>query len=425
MSGRRTAAKLATLIAVMVAQSQPMCDFCRVQRKLIALLTLLNTFNYLDRYLVASVLPILSAELLLNNEQSGRLVAAFVVGYFLFSPLFGYLGDRLKRPWLMAAGALLWSAATIGSGLATGFWIFVLMRILVGVGEASFGTISPGYLKDQLNDPIRLNNALSIYFAAIPVGSALGYVVGGFFARHYGWQMGFYVAGAVGLLLAPLLLALPEKRRTRAQPAPLLPGLKKILGTPILGFAIGGYVFNSFALNGIAAFMTKYGVTLGFDIADINIYFGGILVVAGFFGTTCGGWAASRLARRSGAAQRTMMTFVALTAIAGAVPLGIAFAVQSQTLFLVLCFIAEILIFAGTAPVNSVIVLGAPAELVTLTQGLTIFALNLFGAFLAPIAVGLVADHFSLALGMQLCSSAMLCAGIVWWIGRGARSSKG
>lgn len=395
-----------------------------MQKKLIGLLTLLNTLNYLDRYLVAAVLPILSAEFALNNEQGGQLVSAFVVGYFIFSPLFGYLGDRLPRPLLMAFGAALWSLATIGSGLATGFWIFVFMRVLVGIGEASFGTISPGYLKDRLNDPIRLNTALSIFFAAIPVGSALGYVVGGFFAKRFTWHVGFYTAGVIGVLLALTLLWLPEGRVKSEKPPALRAGLRSIWSLPILRYAIGGYVCNSFALNGVAAFVTKYGVQIGFDIEAINLYFGGILVIAGFLGTTGGGLIASRMARRSADPARFMMVFVAIGAVASVIPLAAAFLVESHNAFLICCFLAELLIFAGVAPINSVIVLGAPGNLVTLTQGVTIFALNLFGAFLAPIVVGRVADDFGLATGLQLCSAAMFAAGAVWWCGRhGARAA--
>ena len=128
--------------------------------------TVINILNYLDRALVASVLPILVAELSLTNEQGGRLVSTFVLGYFIFSPIFGYLGDRYNRPCLMAVGVFLWSLATIATGLAGGFWVFVAARVMVGVGEASFGAVAPGYIKDLIRDPIKVNSALSLYFSA-------------------------------------------------------------------------------------------------------------------------------------------------------------------------------------------------------------------------------------------------------------------
>jgi MFS family permease len=383
----------------------------------LALFTAINLLNYLDRYLVAAVLPLIMSDMALTNEEGGRLVAAFVFGYFLFSPVFGYLGDRYDRPKLMALGVVVWSLATIGTGLATGFAVFFAVRILVGIGEASFSTIAPGFLKDRIGDPIKLNSALAIFFAAIPVGAALGYVVGGEVAHHLNWQAAFFVGGIPGILLAVFLLRFRDQRAAPSGEARAAVGVRAVFARPILRYAIGGYVLNTFALTGLAAFVTKYGVELGFDIAEINRAFGLILVLSGFLGTVCGGKLASVLAARSGDTTGTLFRFIGVSALIGAPAMWCAFTVADRNLFLVLCFVAELLVFAATAPVNSLIVVNAPERGETITQGVTIFCLNLFGALLAPIVVGRIADASSLTTAMQVGGGVMLMSGVVWLLG--------
>jgi len=388
-----------------------------VTRLHLAFFTAINVLNYLDRYLVAAVLPLIMAGMSLSNEEGGRLVSAFVFGYFLFSPVFGYLGDRWHRPMLMCIGIVGWSLATIATGFAQTFLWFFLIRMAVGVGEASFSTIAPGYLRDRVNDPVRLNSVLSIFFAAIPVGSALGYVVGGHLGQHYSWQTAFFVGGLPGLLLGVLLLRFREVRRTAAIGEPVLAGLRAIGRSRVLVLAILGYVLNSFALNGVAAFVSKHGLTLGFDLAGINASFGQILVLAGVIGTVGGGRLASRLAAGTPDPTRVLFRFLGVTGLLATPFLLGAFLVEDRAAFLWLCFAAEVLIFAGTAPVNSIIVSAAPEGAVTLTQGVTIFALNLFGALLAPILVGALADATSLQAALQGLALPLGLSGLVWYLG--------
>ena len=136
-------------------------------------LTGLNLLDYLDRQLLAAVLTPIKTELNLSDEQLGTIQSAFMWGYFLTSPIFGYLGDRVPRRWLVAAGVFVWSFGTLMSGHVSALGALIFFRVLVGFGEASFGTISPGWIADLFPSGKR-NNAISIFYLAIPVGSALG-----------------------------------------------------------------------------------------------------------------------------------------------------------------------------------------------------------------------------------------------------------
>ena len=389
----------------------------KISRPQILLLTALNTLNYLDRYLIAAVLPLIMKDLALSNQQGGLVVSAFVIGYCIFSPVFGYLGDRKHRPALMAFGVAVWCLATIATGLTSALSILIFIRIIVGVGEASFAAIAPGYLKDAISNPVALNSTLSLFYVAVPVGSALGYLLGGVMGETWGWQSAFWFGGIPGLFLVGWLFMLPEHRGQHAPPPPLLPGLKDMLGRPILWVAIGGYILNSFALNGLAAFVASYGLTLGFSLTGINSYFGQILVVSGLVGTLVGGRLASKIGRRSPNFIGSLFAFIGIASLLGAPFLLLAFSIADKYIFLGSCFLAALFIFAATAPVNTIIVEACPRHLVTLTQGLTILCLNIFGAFVAPLVVGKIADTFSLQLGLQIVSAAMFLSGIVWLLG--------
>ena len=149
------------------------------------ILTGLNLVNYLDRFVLNAVRTPLANDFGISYGDSGWTVTAFMVGYFVTSPFFGYLGDRMSRKWLIATGIFVWSLGTVLTGFAGGFATLLIYRVLVGLGEASYATISPSLIADTFG-PERRNNALTIFYVAIPVGSALGYILGGEISAHWG-----------------------------------------------------------------------------------------------------------------------------------------------------------------------------------------------------------------------------------------------
>lgn len=383
-------------------------------------LTAINLLNYFDRYLLAALLPSVQQELGLSHTAGGALLSAFVVGYFIFSPIFGYLGDRLRRPLLMGVGVALWSLATAGTAGVATFAALIFTRMLVGVGEASFATIAPGFIKDRVDSPEHLNRALSVFFTAIPVGAALAYALSGALISYIPWRSIFLLAGLPGLVMALMLLRLRERRRDSIeQSSTLSPGLRRIVAQPTLRLAIGGYALQAFALNGIAAWITTLGEQRGFGYEQTNMVFGIILVLTGLIGTLVGGRLSTRYLERSPNKIRTLFLFTAYSAALGIPFLAACFAVTNATLFFASCAVAELVIFAGTAPLNALIVLAAPPGLTTLTQGVTIATINLVGALLAPLLIGAAADLISLPAGLQLATVSLTGAVLLWWRGGG------
>lgn len=395
--------------------------------RLLAFLTLINILNFFDRYIVQAVEPLLKSEFALTNQQSGLLGAAFVVGYILFSPLFGFFGDRVDRRILMGIGLIAWSLFTGLTGLASGFYYFLLARMLVGVGEASFGAIVPSFLKGRVADMVALNSALSIFYVAIPVGSALGYIAGGQLAASWGWRNLFLLATLPGLLLSIGFVFIAKEDRSRIvreERPSFLQGVGAIMRSRVLRLTILGYILQTFALNGIAMFVVRHVAALGMveDVAARN--FGLNLAITGFIGALGGGQLASRLVARSTMQVRGLLLFVGITTALGVPFLSGALLLATPWGFLALCFVAQIALFAGTAPLNSVLVARAPLGLEAFTQGITIFAIQLLGGALAPILIGYVADLLitvggfsptvALAYGLQVSSVAMVLAAFVW-----------
>ena len=256
----------------------------------LAILSGINLLNYLDRYVLPAVLTPIKDELHLSDSRLGALGTAFMLGYFLTSPIFGYLGDRLPRKRLIALGVVVWSAGTMLSGRAGGVAELVLFRVLVGLGEASYGTISPAWIADLYGAKKR-NNALSIFYAAIPVGSALGYLAGGIIAAHWGWRPAFYVAGAPGLFLGLGLLRLREPSRGANDPgeSPSAAGPNRGLAQAFHAYAglfgirsyvlvVAGYVAQTFALGGFAFWAPTFLYRVhGMSVQSAGLFFGGTL----------------------------------------------------------------------------------------------------------------------------------------------------
>jgi MFS family permease len=217
-------------------------------RTALGVLTGLNVLNYVDRYVGAAMLPLILSSLALSDAQGGLLQSAFILSYSLVSPLAGWLGDRYARLRLAAGGVLVWSVATVASGLAPSYAMLLLARTVIGVGEASYAVVTPSLLSD-LYPPERRARVFAIFYAAIPVGTALGYALGGTIGSAFGWRTAFFAAGAPGAVLALALLAVAEPTRGASDGADARPPTPMALRPSLLALrARPSYVFNTAAL---------------------------------------------------------------------------------------------------------------------------------------------------------------------------------
>ncbi len=381
------------------------------------ILTGLNLFNYFDRYVLSAVLPSLQRDLQLNDGDAGRLATAFMLGYFITSPFFGYFGDRASRKWLIAAGIFVWSLGTLLTGYAGTFAVLVGFRVLVGVGEASYATISPSYISDTFGADKR-NNALTIFYVAIPVGAALGGIVGGMIAAEWGWRHAFIWAGAPGLLLALVLLPFQEPVRGAADGAGELAKPKpadvfKLFRLPEYVLVVGGYVAYTFALGAFG----HWGPTFLHRVHGVAeeaaaTFFGAVLVVAGLVGTFAGGFAATAWRKRNQAAYAWVL---ALSILAG-VPFSLAaFLAGSQFVSMACLAGAMFLLFLSTGPVNTLILETVPVNLRASAMAMSIFLIHLFGDIWSPEIVGRLSDSWhSLQKAVLILPVALLVGAGLW-----------
>src|SRR5512136_2077200 len=194
------------------------------RRYALALLLAVNLLNYIDRQVLYAVFPLIKSDLHLSDTALGFLGSAFMICYMVSAPLLGWLGDRLSRLRLAAAGLLAWSLATALAGFATSYRMLLSARTAVGVGEASFGTVSPGLVADCFPREKR-GRVLALFYLAIPVGSGLGYLCGGIIGKHLGWHAAFLMVGIPGLIITlPVWLLREPLRGGGAEPVLPRPG---------------------------------------------------------------------------------------------------------------------------------------------------------------------------------------------------------
>jgi len=389
---------------------------------ILSILTGFNLFNYLDRFVLSAVLTPLQKDLGINDGQAGRLVTAFMIGYFFTSPVFGWLGDRCSRKWLIAAGIMVWSVGTILTGFAATFAMMIAFRVLVGLGEASYATISPSLISDSYG-PAQRNNALTIFYVAIPVGAALGTVIGGLIAARWGWRHAFIWAGAPGLFLALVMLPFAELKRGQADgnaveaaKRPSVRDIVNLVRIPEYVLVVLGYAAYTFALGAFG----HWGPTFlhrahGVAVDKAGEFFGAVLVVAGLVGTMIGGFAATAWQKRNRAGYAWALGLSVLVAVPFAFG---AFLVGST--FWSMSFLAGAMffLFLSTGPVNTLILETAPVNLRASAMAISIFTIHLFGDMWSPEIVGRIADSLggNLQQAVLILPVSLIVASALWLV---------
>ncbi|MEP6603598.1 MAG: MFS transporter [Spartobacteria bacterium] len=388
----------------------------------VALLLLLgiNLFNYIDRQILAAVEPEIRRTLFAPTDvnamaKTGWMATAFLVSYMISAPIFGRLADRFSRWWLIAVGITVWSLASGATGLAGSFIILLVTRIFVGIGEGAYGPAAPTILADLYPLQIR-GRVMSVFFMAIPVGSALGYAFGGWASSHFGWRTAFYLVVPPGLLLAALCFfmrepqrgessALPARRSRRADIATLFKTRSYVVNT-IAGAAM------TFAIGGLAFWTPAYIYEFRKqpDLGRINLTFGAIVVVAGFMATLLGGWAGDKLrARHPGS-----YFLVSGTGMLIGFPFVLAMLFIPFPWAWVAIFFAVFFLFLNTGPSNTALANVTPPAIRATAFAVNIFMVHAFGDAISPPLIGAIAGHANMNVAFFVVSITMAVAGVLW-----------
>ena len=385
-------------------------------RTALALLTTLNLLNYIDRSVLFAVQPLVQSEFHLTNTQVGYLTSAFLGFYMIAAPFVGPLADRFSRKRIIVLGAIFWSGLTLLTAFTHTYWELLVRHTLVGIGEATFVTIAPTFVADSFPEKLR-GRIFGIFYLAIPVGTAAGYLLGGKLGPDFGWRFPFYIAAAPGFLLALAVAFLPEPPRGQFDSLKETPERGTILGlarnrafwTVTLGMSAG-----TFSLGGIQVWMPTFlSVARGYSLQQANLIFGGIVVVCGIVASLVGGWLGDRLLPR----MKGAYYFVSALSMALGVPVMIAALFFRGPIMLPAIALAAFFLLVNTSPLNTALVNAVGAHVRATAIAINIFIFHLLGDVPSPTLMGYVADHHSLQAAFILPVIAMAVSSAILFYG--------
>ncbi|HXA10273.1 MAG TPA: MFS transporter [Chthoniobacterales bacterium] len=386
----------------------------------LALLLGINLFNYVDRYILAAVEPEIRATFFAADDRNamavnGLLGTAFFVTYMLSAPALGWLSDRFSRWLIIGSAVLLWSLASGASGLAATFSLLVFTRILVGIGEGGYGPAGPTILADLFPRAIR-GRILSIFCAAIPVGGALGYVLGSVINTHLGWRWAFYLVTPPGLLLGLLCFTQrdPRARETerKARDRATWDDFLTLLRTHSYVINCFAQTAMTFAFGGLAFWMSAY-LRYRSEPASATAIFGAITALAGLLSTLTGGVVADRLQRHY-AGSYFLVSGIGMLIAA---PLFVAMLFTPFPAAWGFLFGAVFFGFLNTGPSNTALANVAFPNVRATAFALNILVIHALGDALAFPAIGYISGHSTMNIGFLVISGMMLIAGVIWLAG--------
>jgi MFS family permease len=370
----------------------------------LVLLIGLNLLNYIDRYILPGEVSLIKSEFHATDQQMGALTTALFVVYMLAAPLTGWLGDHFRRKPLIIAGAVLWSVATLTTVWVHDYWTLYIRHALVGVGEASFGIFAPAVLADFYPERER-NRIFSIFYLAIPVGAALGYMAGGKMGSLWGWRAPFLICAIPGLIIAALYWVLGrEPERGASDHVKATADRSTVLGlfkNPAFLTGTFGLAMLTFAMGGISSWIPEYlRRSAGMSVAHSSFVVGLATVVDGIAGTAVGGWLAQRWLRTNHRA----LYLLSFWSVALTLPCGAVLFFGPRAWVVPMLFVTEFFLFLNTGPLNAAIANSVSAPVRATAISLNLFIIHAFGDTFSPQIIGAISDRTNLrfALGTTL-----------------------
>lgn len=370
----------------------------------LTLLFTINTINFLDRLSVAAVLTQITKYYGYKDYQSGLLSTAFLGGYMLTAPIFGYLGDKYSRKYILIGGISFWLTAAFSGSLMSPEHgaLFFISRMLVGVGEASYSTIAPTIIAD-LFEPHRRKLYLSIFYFAIPIGSGLGFLVGNLALNLGDWRWICRITPAIGLVATLLLFLLEEPVRGQSDGATsesltkddstIMENLRYLSQIKSYVWMTAGFTCCLFAMGALSWWGIKFmGVACGEAYEkDATIIFGIIVFAAGFIGVTLGSSAAQYFRQYDPRSD----PIVCAVGVFVAVPMtffGLVYARSITSLSWVLLFLAVTALSTNWAVVSDMVLSTTLPNKRAFATAIQILTTHLLGDAASPFIVGGIRD---------------------------------
>ena len=381
----------------------------------LAILTALNLLNYIDRTVLFAVLPLVQKEFVVTKTQLGFLTSAFLGCYMLSAPLTGPLADRYSRRRVITIGGALWSALTLLTAFTHTYSELLLRHTLVGIGEAVFSTIAPTFVIDLFPEEKR-GRILGIFYLAIPVGSAAGYLLGGHLAPGHGWRFPFYVAAIPGFLLALAMWFVPEPERGHSDAPQIIrkDTIRELFSNPAFWTANLGMAMMTFSLGGLQQWIPTFlSQERGLSLESANLKFGMIIVVDGIFAALIGGWLGDRLLPR----MKGAYYFVSAVGMALGVPAMIVALNFRGRPMIPAIWIAAFFLLLNMSPLNAAIINSVGPHVRATALAVNIFIIHILGDVPSPTMMGYIADRSSLQTSFILPVIAMIISSAILFYG--------
>jgi len=382
----------------------------------LALLTGLNFFNYVDRYVLAAVQPLVQKEFHRSDADMGWLTGVFFGCYVAASPFVGILADRYARKWLVAGGAIVWSGATLLTAVTHTYQALLVRHTLVGIGEASFVVIAPSLVSDLFPEHQR-GRMLAVLYMAIPAGAAGGYLLGGYLGPSHGWRAPFLVAALPGFLLALLVMLMPEPQRGSADRLHATPERATVLGlvrNPAYWTISLGMAMFTFAIGGISQWMPTFlSRVRGIPLTKANLIFGGIVLFDGVVATLVGGWLGDWMLRRDKASYYRLSAWSVLLAI----PFMIVAIFHAGIFMYPAVLLSIFFLMSNSGPANAALVNSVSAPIRSTAVAVNLFVIHILGDIPSPPLMGFISDHSSLPIAFIPAMVACVFSGAVLFYG--------
>lgn len=382
----------------------------------LAALFVVYIFNFVDRQILAMLIQPIKEELGVSDTMMGLLTGpVFVISYTLAGLPLARWADRHSRVWLITLGMIVWSAMTVASGFARNFVQLAVARLGVGLGEASFTPSAHSLISDYF-PPKRRATALAIFAAGAGLGSIAGNLGGGYIGQYVGWREALLFVGAPGLVVAvifrwtvrdPIRGAYDGPNASaRANDEPLGEVLRYLASRRSYVWIVASAMLHGFSSYGSSYWVPTFLIRVhGLSLSEVGLILGAIIGVAGFVGQILGGRISDAMGRRD---ARWYMWIPAISSIV-ALPFLLAFLLIPNLYWAVGCYmLGGWAVNMWTGPTYAMAQGVAKPHMRSMAAAIVIFMLNLVGAALGPLIVGILNDWFEPRFGVEAVRYSLL-----------------
>ena len=395
----------------------------------LTIMTIINVLDYFHRYIPSTLKDLIKEDLQLSDFQTGIVYTSFIICYMIMCPLIGIMSNHLKfkRKYIIVLGIVIWSVATSLTGICNNFYTIIIPRISFGIGEAIYSTIGPALLCDYFSPQYR-NIVMSIFYAATPIGCALGYIIAGPMGQYIGWRLTCIYLGIPGIISIMLLFVREpmvgekdiDELYSRILSTPQNISYKSLLNWTYV-VTVMGYIAVTFGMGGLSDWLPSYFQRYyNLSVQNAGLITGFIVVCGGLTGAIVGGLV-SDFTESHVTKRHPYFLVSGLSMGICAIFATIALYCCENLLILVLIMFGVAVFFGWwyNGPINGIIQNCVPAKMRPQANGICVLFIHLFGDAISPSLIGFVADASdkNLKIALMMIPISFGISSLIWIFG--------